>query len=306
MSLAAITIDLDSIYCYQSIYGQADNMSDNRIYDIGLRRFSGLLDEFGIRSTLFAVGQDMKMGKNGQMLKELASTGHEIANHSMTHDYALTKLPDDQMLDEVKRSKEAIEAAIERPIEGFRAPGYTVNETLLQIIEATGHRYDSSVFPCYPYYITKLGVLGVMGLVGGKSRSIIGGPQVLLAPKSPYRPDRKHYWKRGHSALWELPITTSPVLRFPLLGSFIVLMGESWLKAMLSMMERSTKLIVAEFHGMDFMDAERDELASALAKQPDVRVSWNVKRKLFRELFYLLQKKHRLVTLSEATDLQNS
>ena len=305
MRIASISIDLDSIYCYQRIYGLPPDETDNIIYEVGLERFTNLMEDYGLKATLFVVGRDVAMGDNRRILRYLSDQGFEIANHSLSHDYRLTRLVPDEMAREVSEGKKAIEAVTGVEVDGFRAPGYNVNEALLDAIERSGHRYDSSVFPCLPYYATKAAVLAVMKLGFRESRSILGGPQVLAAPRRPYHPHPKAYWRTGKRRLWELPISTSPVLRFPFLGSFITMMGEGFFPYLFSML-KSQPCLVLEFHGMDFMDGWADGLEAELLKQPDVAKGWEVKERLFRSVLEDLKARGPVVPLREAVDILES
>ncbi len=297
-----ITIDLDSLYCYQGIYGLPADEDDNLIYEVGLERFANLMEEYGLRGTLFVVGRDLQIGDNPRILRYLAERGFEIASHTQNHDYNLIRLTGEHLQNEVSDGKARLEDAVGREVVGFRAPGYNMSERLLDALERAGHVYDSSVFPCTPYYFTKAAVLTRMMLSGRHSHSILGGPQVLRAPRVPYHPARQAYWKSGNRSILELPISTSPVFRFPFLGSFIILMGETRFPLLYGMLKGSPCLVL-EFHGMDFIDGRRDGLDRALWKQPDIAVSWETKEALYRRLFETLKSQREVMTLAEAASL---
>ena len=300
MGLAAISIDLDSLYCYHRLYDLPEDTSDNLVYETGLERFVGLLDELGQKGTLFAVGRDLELGDNKRVLAHLAARGYEVANHSYSHDYRLTRQSDEAIRQDVQRGKESLEAAIGREVVGFRAPGYNLSEPLLRALEATNHRYDTSLFPCTPYYLTKASVLTAMKFAGKSSHSLLGAPQVLMTPRTPYHPNPAKPWRRGSSSLIELPISTTPVLRLPALGSFLVLLGERFLSAFFAMLKSDQPMIVIEFHGMDFLDGKNDGLHPALLKQPDVAVSWDKKQALFRRFLSALAENCEIVTCATA------
>jgi len=300
MLQAAITIDLDSLYCYQRLYGLPVDEMDNIVYEAGLERFVNLMEEYELRGTLFVVGRDLGMGDNARVLSYLAERGFEIANHTLNHNYRLTRMSVDDMRYEVGQGKRAIEDATGWPVVGFRAPGYNMNRQLLSILAETGHTYDTSVFPSAPYYMTKAGVLAAYELIGRQSHSILGGPEVLAAPLGPYRPSRQFYWRRGDMPLWEFPISTSPVLRLPLLGSFLVMMGERRFPALYAMMKHSSPCLVLEFHGVDFLDARWDGLDEELMRQPDLAVDWPTKERLYRRILETLCAEHRVTPLREA------
>lgn len=300
MAQAVLSIDLDSLYCYSRLYDIPGDESDNIVYETGLERFVELLDQHGVKGTLFAVGRDLDMGDNRRMLRHLASRGYEVANHSFSHDYRLTLQTPEEIREDLAHGKAALEEATGQEVVGFRAPGYNVNAAVLEALAETGHLYDTSLFPCTPYYFTKAGVLTLMRLTGQKSHSILGTPRILATPRTPYHPDPRKPWKPGDSPLIELPISTTPYLRLPALGSFLVLLGERFLNAFLAMLDSDQPTIVVEFHGMDFLDGHGDGLPPQLLRQPDVAVSWERKRALFSRLLAALSEKREVVTLAQA------
>lgn len=299
MRRACISIDLDSLYCYQRIFGLAADESDNLIYETGLARFVDLMDEFGFSGTLFTVGRDLTMADNARCIRQLASRGYEAANHTMNHDYGLTRLSKERMLEEVRSGREAIEDAAGVEVTGFRAPGYNVNSRLLEAVADSGHRYDSSAFPCLPYYATKAAVLGQMALRGKESHSILGDPRVMLSPLDPYRIQSTSPWRRGEGPLWEIPISTSPFFRFPFLGSFLIMAGKRWFPILFRMLKAASDCLVLEFHGMDFIDGRADGLDPALLKQPDIAVPWEIKEQLFREVFTAIAQSCEVMPIGE-------
>ena len=74
------------------------------------------------------------------------------------------------------RCSDAIaEAAGAAPL-GFRAPGYTINDALFEVLAELGMRYDSSVFPCPAYYAAKVAAISGYRLLGRRSHSIDRSP----------------------------------------------------------------------------------------------------------------------------------
>src|SRR5205814_4038259 len=129
---------------------------------------------------------------------QLARDGHELGNHSHTHPYELARLERARIDEEIARAHEVITGIAGVAPVGFRAPGYDMSERVIDALMAQGYRYDSSVFPSWPYYLAKAGVMGVMSLVGRRSRSVLGDPRALFAPPMPYRPGRSPF-TRGQS-----------------------------------------------------------------------------------------------------------
>lgn len=236
---------------------------------------------------------------NPGRLRHLASCGHEIGNHSLDHPYHLTTLPKQELRRQIAVGREVLQGATGAPIHGFRAPGYTVHDALLAEVAASGHRYDSSIFPCTPYLLAKFSVLSWMQLRGRKSASIRGDLRASLAPISPYRIGFP-YWTHGHAeALLELPIQVTPRLRLPVIGTSLILAPESiaWglLRSCIGL-----PWIHIELHGMDLLGPE-DGLDALRPFQPDARISAAKKLARLTSLFETLREVgYRFTTLEDA------
>ena len=151
---------------------------------------------------------------------------------------------------------------------GFRAPGYTVSDELLQVVRDCGMTYDSSVFPSPPYYAAKAAALVRMKVRRQLSSSVLDTPRVLRAPTTPYRVGVP-YWMPG-AGLLELPIQVAGPLRLPFIGTSLTLLGTSGAR-LLTRGLVGTAFVNLELHGIDFLEA-RDVPPRLLEVQPDLRV----------------------------------
>ena len=96
------------------------------------------------RLTLFVVGKYAAVV--GAELAELAAEGHELASHGPDHG----RLPEDPAALEawLRRGREMVEDAVQRPVAGFRSPRFDVPRSLelvayREAIAAAGFRYVS-------------------------------------------------------------------------------------------------------------------------------------------------------------------
>jgi len=84
--------------------------------------------------------------------QEIASAGHEIVNHSMTHPFHKelsptrhwNELSRSEVDDEVRRAHDGLSTLAGRPPAGFRAPHFERNAAQAEVLEALGYAYDSS------------------------------------------------------------------------------------------------------------------------------------------------------------------
>ena len=299
MRLAAVSVDLDEIGCYAAIHGLAPPDADaaRAIYRRALPRLAALFADEGVDATFFAIGADLD-AENAARLRALLADGHEIANHSLSHLYDLTRQPRARMIDEVRGGADAIERAVGvRPI-GFRAPGYTITDALFDVLAELDVTYDSSVFPCPAYYAAKAAALGAIRARGRRSHSVLDDPRVLGAPAEPYRVGRP-YWSRG-AGLVELPIGVTRGPRLPYIGTSVVLAGATGARLLTRAMI-GRPLVNLELHGIDLADAALDGLGFLAPPQPDLRRTGADKARALRAALATLREAgYRFVTLTEA------
>jgi len=268
--LAALSVDLDEIPNYFQIHGLGvpQGPAADLVYDVALERLGRFAADNELPLTLFAIGADMARTGNAERLRAMVEHGHEIGNHSLDHLYDLTRRSRDEMHRQVAAGVTVLSGATGVRPTGFRAPGYTLTDGLVRVLEEVGVTYDSSVFPCPPYYLAKAAKLGAIRLARRHSLSVLDRPSVLRAPRRPYRLGEP-YFKRGQG-LVELPVQVTRGLRLPFIGTTLTLAGATrarWLtRAVLG-----EPLVNLELHGIDVLDAA-DGLEALRGHQPDVRV----------------------------------
>jgi peptidoglycan/xylan/chitin deacetylase (PgdA/CDA1 family) len=296
--LAALSVDLDEIPCYAAIHGlRVPSGSEHAIYDHAVARLEALFASEGIPATFFAIGSDLAREENRATLKRLHDAGHEIASHSESHLYDLTRRDDATIEREIARAEASIEGAVgERPV-GFRAPGYTITDAVLGHLTQRGYLYDSSVFPCLAYYAAKAAAISAIALAGRQSRSIVDHPRVLRAPADPYRIGAR-YPERG-AGLLELPIGVTRGARLPYIGTSVTA-GTLAARALTAQMI-GRPLVNLELHGIDLSDARGDGLTWLAPHQLDLRRTAADKERALRAAIGALRRAgYAFVTLREA------
>ncbi|MGF1469370.1 MAG: polysaccharide deacetylase family protein [Sandaracinaceae bacterium] len=269
MRLASVSVDLDEVPCYAAIHGleAPSDEAARAIYRRALPRLRRFFDEHGVVGSFFAIGRDID-AENADRLRALVADGHEVGNHTQNHLYDLTRRDEATWEREVGQAQRVLQDATgERP-EGFRAPGYTVVDGLLDVLPGQGLRYDSSVFPCPGYYGLKALARGAIRIAGRRSQSVLDDPRVLLAPADPYRVGRP-YRRRG-AGIVELPIGVTRGARLPYIGTSVVLSGRTG-AALLTRSIVGRPFVNLELHGIDLADAEDDGLRWLAPHQPDLR-----------------------------------
>lgn len=303
--VACVSVDMDDVDCYQRIHGlgAGTGLEDpaGTVYKRGLPRLRRMFDRCGIRGTFFVIGKDAP--HHGEALRSVLEDGYEVSNHSLNHEYDLSRMGRDQMRHEVRGGADAIEAAVGvRPV-GFRAPGYIVSDGLFDVLDEEGILYDSSVFPCPGYWGAKTAVLTWMRCSGKRSESVVDNPRVMTAPANPYRVNRP-YWHRGLGTL-EIPIgvTRGTTGRLPFIGTSLTMAGAQGAKQLAHAIA-GRPLVNLELHGIDLCDAELDGLQALLAHQPDLRRTVEEKEGAIVAAIEALQESgYGFTTLSDAASM---
>ncbi len=319
--LCSVSVDVDPLRCYFQIHGLGESAA--ALADVVIRRavprFCDLFARHGITATFFVVGSDIATADSffepattgtaaagRAIFGQAARFGHELGNHSFSHFYDLARRPRAQIEEEIRNCHQALRTLLGRPPVGFRAPGYELSADLLDVLLAFGYRYDSSVFPCPPYYLAKLAVLGKMALQRRHSAAIIGSPRAQLAPTQPYRLDLHRPWQPGQSGLFELPVAVTPWLRLPAIGTS--LLGLQRLRRIILRGMAKQRFFNFELHGMDLLDIEEDGLPEVLrVHQRDLRVPLKIRLAALDELLTELCNRSQIVPLCNiAEQLQRS
>ncbi|MFL5680271.1 MAG: polysaccharide deacetylase family protein [Chloroflexota bacterium] len=115
-------------------------------------RLLELLAREGIPSTWFVPGHTLVTFPDST--RAIVDGGHELACHGWYHeDFA--ELPRDEQRDILGRSREAVGKAWGSDVLGFRAPYWSLGPDTLELVEAAGFSYDSSLMAgdFFPYRV---------------------------------------------------------------------------------------------------------------------------------------------------------
>ncbi len=291
--VCAISVDVDGLDLYAGLHGLPVSVAGPQAWTAGVRRFLDLFDRRGIPATFFVVGQDLQgPGPGRELASEAQRRGHELANHSLTHPYELLALSPEERRAEVEGGARAIESVTGARPEGFRSPGYALDDDLLRLVADTGHTYDSSALPSPAYALAKRLKIGALQLQGRRSTNARSGLGGALGRRAPYRPDCA-------PGLIEAPIATTRTLRLPVTGSSLLNLGAGWFRRRLPGVLRSSPLINLELHAVDLVGVVEDRVHPSLAVRPDPgRMSLARKAATLESCIDLLATRCRFDTLA--------
>lgn len=276
MRALTLSIDLDDLACYRGIHGHGRPREKEDLRFIRSRvlpRLAALCDALDARATLFVIGCHLELDPQlAEALRDMQRNGYELASHSQHHPYALTRLPERELHEELQRSREGLGALQGESPAGFRAPGYAINARVAHALDAHGYAYDASLLASPAYQLAKAGVLASMRLRAQASEAVCDTPAALLAPAEPYRMDPRAPWRRG-TGLWEFPISLLPRTTggVPWIGTTLALLGPK-LAAQLTRFGLRRPIAELELHALDLVDDTEVGDQALRAAQPDLRV----------------------------------
>src|SRR6185312_15709894 len=112
-------------------------------------RLLRLFADSGVRATFFVLGWVAE--RFPHLVDRIAHEGHEIASHGYGHRLVYDLTPH-AFREDIRRSKQILEAVACAPVYGYRAPSYSVTPRslwALDILIEEGFRYDASIFPIH-------------------------------------------------------------------------------------------------------------------------------------------------------------
>lgn len=108
-----------------------------------------LFEQFDVRATFFVLG--WVADRFPQLVKEIASQGHEIACHGYSHQLVYLQTPE-EFREETFRAKCILENITGSTVIGYRAASYSITRESLWALDTLvelGFLYDSSIFPVH-------------------------------------------------------------------------------------------------------------------------------------------------------------
>ena len=295
--LCALSIDMDPLdhYLHARGYEPLATTNLNAVYDDALPRFLDLFDQYGVRATFFVVGKDALAPQNRRRLREVAERGHEVANHTYSHHQTFRALSAADKRHEIVEADKILSDCVGRRLEGFRAPGWGVDLTTLEILEDLRYTYDSSVLPSRALsWIAAANHVLNRGRLAKSLHSSLG-----RAPKVPYRPAREALWRRGDMRLLELPPTVLPLVQFPFLGTLLYMLGKRPFALSLWYLRWFSQPLLYELHGIEQVDYHTEVRDPRLAVKPGLKKPLAEKTELYRFMLSSFSARHDFVTMQE-------
>jgi polysaccharide deacetylase family protein (PEP-CTERM system associated) len=148
----ALTIDVEDYFQVTGFERDIDrdewDSIPSRVYDSTCRLLE-ILSRKNVTATFFVLG--WIADRFPRLVREIDAAGHEIGSHSFWHRLVYSQTPI-EFRDDLRRSKEALEQLVGRPITAYRAPSFSITGKslwALEILVEEGFLNDSSIFPVH-------------------------------------------------------------------------------------------------------------------------------------------------------------
>ncbi len=296
-SYAGLSLDLDDRWTYMKTHSDPGWEAFPSFLDVAVPRILEFLRARDLKITFFVTGKDASFEKNEGILREIVREGHELGNHSLSHEPWFHVYSDSQVEDEIAEAEMQIERIGGKKPMGFRAPGYSLTQRVIEVLSKRGYIYDSSTLPTLitplarAYYFST----GKFSKEEKEKRNILCGSLYDgLRPLTPYRWD-------VDKTLLELPITTFPVLRTPVHSSYLYALFLISMEAALFYLSLALSLVrtlgippVIILHPPDFLGVDD---TSDLQYFPAMNRSWQEKSIFMGRIMDMLQDSFECVPL---------
>ena len=297
--LASLSLDADNKWSYLKTHGDPGWESFPSYLDVLVPRVLDFLAQRKLQITFFVVGQDAALEKNHDALTAIAAEGHEIGNHSFSHEPWMHLYERGKIEFEIREAEEHIERVTgQRPV-GFRGPGFSFSDATLKALRERGYLYDASTLPTYLGPLARLYYFFNAQLNADdlkRRRSLFGSFRNGFRPLKPYR------WG-GKDGLLEIPVTTMPIFRVPIhlsyvlyLSTFSAALAVGYFQAALGLCRMTGVSPSLLLHPLDFL-GEDDKVG--LDFFPGMNLGSDEKLRLVGEVLSVYCNEFQVVSLRE-------
>ena len=263
----------------------------DKFYETAMNRALRLFRQYNIPVTFFCVGEELQKSEGArESIKRAHKEGHEIANHTYSHPFGLTKLDKPVMRKEIELCSKVIKKITGTSPAGFRAPGYDMNTCIVNELESLSFRYDSSAF----WTILKP-VIKAYHKMFGKNKEIHSGfgENSARVSHSPYFPSR-HEWltKAKTRKIVEIPLPRTKFLNLPFYNNFHIITGNFYRRLALKNFNRPYFIYL--FHLIEFVDFN-DGIPKQLVAKPGLKLSSSRKIGIIRHTIETVMRRYKVM-----------
>jgi len=298
---ASLSLDLDNKWSYMKNNGSEGWEEYPSYLDTFVPYILEILQDLDLKLTFFIVGQDAAFEKNQKYIRMIADAGHEIANHSFKHETFLHLYTREQLADEIDKAHTAIEKASGRAPKGFRGPGFTWSETLMEVLTEKGYVYDSSTFPTIIGPLARMYYFRTSKLTSAQKKErkeLFGKFSDGFMKLKPY------FWKfKNNSRLLEIPVTTMPLFRIPIHLTYLVYLSALSEQLMFFYLKCAIYLCKLTRTSPSFLIHPTDllgyDMITGMEFFPGMQIPSHKKSAIFKKVINIFARHFTLVTMEE-------
>ncbi|GAB4232658.1 MAG: polysaccharide deacetylase family protein [Chlamydiales bacterium] len=296
----SLSLDLDNLWCYLKMRGDDTWKKFPSYYSHFIPQALDYFDALDLKLTFFIVGKDASQSENHDLLKEIVKRGHDIANHSFSHDPTMQYFTKEDIEADILQAEEAIYAATGVRTDGFRGPGFCFNQTICEVLTKHNYLYDSSLFPTiisplarlYYHYKASLSQESQ-----SQSKALYGNL------RDGFRSPKDHVLNCAQGNIYELPVTTMPFLKLPFHQSYLFYLYQKSPKIM--SLYLSTAISLCRFsrtepnfllHPTDILGYES---VPELKFFPGMKLPTEQKKEVLNQIISEFKKHFYIVTMKE-------
>jgi polysaccharide deacetylase family protein (PEP-CTERM system associated) len=145
--LTILVEDYFHVGAFENLIQQHNWSNFETRYEKNTHKVLDLLDDFDTQATFFVLG--WIAARNPGLVGEIAKRGHEVASRGFYH-RSLKQLSDEEIREDLKRTKGILESACMQSIVGYRSAeklSFERNPRVLRILAQEGYSYDASYLP---------------------------------------------------------------------------------------------------------------------------------------------------------------
>jgi len=295
--LASISLDLDNKWSYMKTHGAPSWNTYPSYYNVFVPYILDVLDKKNLNITFFIVGKDASLKSNHEYLRMITDRGHEIGNHAFNHDPAIESATEEQIKKEIMETEEHIMLATNQKPLGFRSPGFSWNRNILKVLTECNYKYDASVFPNFTAPVSRYYYFSNANLTREEKKKL---KRLYGSFFDGFRSSKPYCWEVEGKALYEIPVTTFPVIKTPIHFTYLLFLSKSekvmytYFKSALSMCNMLGTGLSFLLHPTDLLNSEQ---VPELSFFPGMNIERSKKLEMFYKVLDLISDKFEIVNM---------
>jgi polysaccharide deacetylase family protein (PEP-CTERM system associated) len=146
----ALTVDVEDYFhvsAFENVIEKSNWQNLEMRVEKNTHRLLKLFEQKQAKCTFFTLGWVAE--RCPSLIQAIVTQGHELASHGYAHQRA-SMMTAEQFLNDVSKSKKILEDISGKPVLGYRAPSFSINENntwVYPILNELGFKYSSSTYP---------------------------------------------------------------------------------------------------------------------------------------------------------------